>query len=137
VSTPTVAIDASALVAIAIREDDATDFAGVLATHACLVGAPTLFEAYMVITKGAGQTAAAELMTILTGFDIAIVPFGEAEYRLATQAFDRFGRGAKHPAKLNFGDCLSYAVAKSRGIGLLYKGGDFARTDVKNARRRR
>ena len=55
--------------------------------------------------------------------------FTEAHFRLAAAAFDRYGRG-RHPAKLNFGDCMAYAVAKAHGVPLLYKGDDFARTDI-------
>jgi ribonuclease VapC len=60
------------------------------------------------------------------------VPFGEAEWRLAVDAFIRFGRG-RHPAALNFGDCLAYATARSLGDTLLFVGEDFSRTDVASA----
>jgi ribonuclease VapC len=63
---------------------------------------------------------------------MTVVPFGEAEWRLATAAFLTFGRG-RHPAALNFGDCLAYATAKHAGDGLLYVGSDFARTDITSA----
>jgi ribonuclease VapC len=54
-------------------------------------------------------------------------------YRIAIEAFDRFGRGRGHPAKLNFGDCMAYAVAKAHQVPLLYKGDDFAKTDIATA----
>ena len=65
------------------------------------------------------------------GFEI--VPVTEASARSAAAAYDRWGKGI-HPAALNFGDCFSYALAKSRGEALLFKGQDFSRTDVKSAR---
>lgn len=63
---------------------------------------------------------------------IEIVPFDEDLARESRAAFVRFGKG-RHPAGLNFGDCVSYAVARSRGLPLLYKGVDFAKTDVISA----
>jgi ribonuclease VapC len=131
-----IAVDTSALVAILCVEPDASELLVVLGSNACVIGAPVLVEAHLVLSRDFGGRQQALLMELIERYNIAIVPFGEAEYRLAAEAFDRFGKGSKHPAKLNFGDCLSYAVAKSRGIGLLYKGGDFARTDLKKARRR-
>jgi ribonuclease VapC len=65
-------------------------------------------------------------------FDLTPVPFGEAHWRAAAEAFRRFGRG-RHPAALNFGDCLTYAVAKLADRPLLATGGDFVRTDLKMA----
>ena len=60
---------------------------------------------------------------------IAVVPFGESEWQVAVGAFLRFGRG-RHPAALNFGDCLSYAAAAVAGDSLLFVGDDFRKTDI-------
>jgi ribonuclease VapC len=54
-------------------------------------------------------------------------------YRVAGDAVERYGKGRGHPARLNFGDCLSYAVAKASGLPLLFKGGDFSLTDIRPA----
>ena len=62
-----------------------------------------------------------------------LTPNRKEAYELAAAAFDRYGRGRGHPAQLNFGDCMAYAVAKAHGVPLLYKGDDFARTDVASA----
>jgi ribonuclease VapC len=65
---------------------------------------------------------------------VAIEPVTEAQARIARQAYRDFGKTSGHPAKLNFGDCFSYALAKAKGEPLLFKGQDFSRTDVKSAR---
>ena len=65
---------------------------------------------------------------------ISIEPVTEAQARIARQAYRDFGKTSGHPAKLNFGDCFAYALAKSKGEPLLFKGQDFSRTDVKSAR---
>ena len=65
---------------------------------------------------------------------ITIEPVTEAQARIARQAYRDFGKTSGHPAKLNFGDCFSYALAKTKGEPLLFKGQDFSRTDVKSAR---
>lgn len=69
---------------------------------------------------------------LLTGFGIQIVAVTEDHARHAREAYRRYGRG-NHPARLNLGDCFAYALAKARGEPLLFKGGDFSRTDVEAA----
>ena len=78
------------------------------------------------------MAAAAGLPNLLERVGIEIVPFDRGLADQARSAFLRFGKG-RHPAGLNMGDCAAYALAKSRGLPLLYKGGDFARTDVASA----
>ena len=96
------------------------------------VGAPTLVETAMVL---AGRRAAAslggasDLMLVMTRFEVTVVPFGQDHWLMAWAAFLRYGKG-RHPAGLNFGDCLTYAVAKLSGLPLLCIGGDFAQTDL-------
>jgi ribonuclease VapC len=65
---------------------------------------------------------------------VAIEPVTEAQARIARQAYRDFGKTSGHPAKLNFGDCFSYALTKTKGEPLLFKGQGFSRTDVKSAR---
>jgi ribonuclease VapC len=77
-----------------------------------------------------GIELAQELMDSLR---IETTPFTQTLADLAVDAFMRYGKGRSHPAKLNFGDCMAYALAKSLNAPLLYKGGDFALTDVKSA----
>ena len=68
---------------------------------------------------------------------IAVEPVTREQGRLAREAYRDFGRGSGHPAKLNFGDCFAYALAKEHNAPLLYKGDDFGATDVRPARRGR
>lgn len=62
-----------------------------------------------------------------------VIPFDQDHLIIAKSAFERFGRGSGHPAKLNYGDCMSYAIAMERGIPLLFKGEDFPHTDIEPA----
>ena len=77
-----------------------------------------------------GVAGQAEARLLLEKFDIEMVEWSDALTDTAAEAFMRFGKG-KHPASLNFGDCMAYALAKSLDAGLLYKGGDFSLTDVR------
>ena len=69
---------------------------------------------------------------LLARFNIAVVPWTDDHAGIAADAFLRFGKG-RHPANLNFGDCMAYALAKSLDAPLLFKGDDFSKTDVKSA----
>lgn len=73
---------------------------------------------------------AEELQVFLVDAKVEIVPIDTVDGWMAIQAFRRYGKGRGHPAQLNLADCLSYACAKNRGIKLLYKGNDFAATDL-------
>ncbi|RYG40968.1 type II toxin-antitoxin system VapC family toxin [bacterium] len=93
------------------------------------IAAPSLVEAFVVIERRRVPDGAKRLDELLRGSKAEILPFGAVQARLAHEAFQRYGKG-RHPAGLNFGDCLSYAAAKSRGARLLYVGDDFAQTDL-------
>ena len=123
--------DTSAIVAILCAEPEANLLAGVIGEFRSLLSVG-LFEASMVMI-GRGQPALAQSLDTLIGdLAIEIVPFDEEQARHSRAAFVRFGRG-RHPATLNFGDCVSYALAQSLGVPLLFKGADFAKTDVISA----
>jgi ribonuclease VapC len=70
---------------------------------------------------------------LLRQFDIQTVDLTPQMILTALQAYERYGKGRQHPARLNMGDCLSYAAARTLGLPLLYKGEDFARTDIASA----
>jgi len=96
------------------------------------VNAATLAETGIVLQRRLGVEPQAILDRFLRDFDVAVVEFGDAHWREAVDAYRRFGRG-RHPAALNFGDCLSYATARLSDRPLLFVGDDFARTDVQIA----
>jgi ribonuclease VapC len=96
------------------------------------IGAPTVVEAGMVMMSRWGARGHTLLARFLQYNNIKTIPFTEQHTELALDAFSRFGKG-RHPAGLNMGDCLTYAVAADSGEPLLYVGNDFPRTDLKLA----
>lgn len=123
-------VDSSALLAILFREPSAARIVAALDGAAeRAAGAPTLFEAEMVVSARAGERGVAALRRLIDELGIGEVPFGPAHRLAATAAFEKFGRG-RHPARLNLGDCLTYATAEVAGAPLLCVGEDFARTDL-------
>lgn len=128
-----IALDSSALVAIAAAEPDAEPFAEAVANNRCVIGTPTLFELHMVLRDRAGDIGLRFLEALVKRRNVEQADFTEDHFRLAASAFDRYGKGRGHPAQLNFGDCMAYAVAKAHDVPLLYKGNDFAQTDIASA----
>jgi ribonuclease VapC len=125
-----VVLDASALVAILLAEPDAERLLRAIGDAPLIaVGAPTLVEAAMVLSSRLVRDARPLLAEFLREAEAEIIPFTADHYEVALDAFRRFGKG-RHPAALNFGDCLSYAVARVAGLPLLFTGDDFARTDL-------
>ena len=128
-------VDTSALVAILRAESDAPTFAEALAsTDAPRMSAISLGEAAVVIDVARDPVASRRVDDVVRAAGIAIEPVTEAQARIARQAYRDFGRGSGHPAKLNVGDCFSYALAKAFDAPLLFKGDDFVHTDVTVAR---
>ena len=123
-------VDTSALLAIVFQEQG---WEGVLDQIASspdvAAGAPTLAETGIVLQARLGSDAPGMLERMLKELGIQEVPFGEAHWREAVDAFRRFGRG-RHAAGLNFGDCMTYAVARLAGEPLLHVGEDFGLTDI-------
>ena len=123
-------VDTSAIIGVAFKEPGYEELIEKLAGADYLgIGTPSLAETGMVLSARLGVGAKSLLARLLQEFGIAEVPFGEAHWREAVDAYERFGRG-RHPAKLNFGDCLSYATAKLAGQPLLFLGEDFKKTDI-------
>ncbi|MEP9378609.1 type II toxin-antitoxin system VapC family toxin [Aquabacter sp. CN5-332] len=127
-----IALDTSAIVAIALGEPEAEAFTEIIGARRAYVAAPTVLEIKLVLTPRLGAYADAFLEALLSRPSIRCVDFTLPMYRLAADAFDRFGKG-RHAARLNFGDCMSYAVAKAHDVPLLFKGNDFAQTDIRPA----
>ncbi|MFQ5890726.1 MAG: type II toxin-antitoxin system VapC family toxin [Gemmatimonadota bacterium] len=126
-------LDTSAIVAIAVREPGHEDLLGkMLRAPAVGVGVPTLTETAIVLSARLGEDARGLLARFLLEGSIQTIAFGEAHFGVAVHAWLRYGRG-RHPADLNFGDCLSYATAKVADRPLLCTGDDFAKTDLRLA----
>jgi ribonuclease VapC len=125
-------VDTSAIVAIVMEEPEAADFIAALASaRTRILTSVNLLEAQIVLTFGKGMPA--ETAEVLVAREnIEIIPFDEDLSGIAFDAYRRYGKG-RHPAKLNMGDCAAYALAKSRGWPLLYKGDDFTQTDIERA----
>lgn len=124
-------VDSSAIIAIARREPEALVFSAALATTpGKLMAIPTYLECAFVLAGFAPTKGMTFLKGIVSDTLITLVPFGPAELDAALDARLRLSRGSGHPAKLNFGDCFAYALAKARGLPLLFKGDDFIHTDI-------
>ena len=123
-------LDSSALIAMLFAEPGHLDLVDrILQADHLRVSAPTLVETSLVFAGRRGAPGAGEVEDLVKELGITVVPFGEVEWRVAVEAFLRFGRG-RHAAALNFGDCLAYASAAVAGDRLLFVGEDFTRTDI-------
>jgi ribonuclease VapC len=127
-----IALDSSALLAIALREEERDAFTNIIGTNRCIIGAMTALESHMVLRERMGADGVAFLDDVLAQPQIALVGFDGSLLPIARLAFDRYGKG-RHRAALNFGDCMSYAVAKANDLPLLFKGDDFSHTDIRPA----
>jgi ribonuclease VapC len=123
-------VDTSALVAILLRQEGWETLVSRLeAANEAAVATPTLAETGIVLSSRMGKDARPTLLRFLQESEVTMIDFGEHHWRAAVEAYRRFGKG-NHPARLNFGDCMSYAVASLAGQALLYTGKDFGKTDL-------
>jgi ribonuclease VapC len=127
-----VAIDTSAIIAILFQEAEAEAFQSIVESNPSIVTGPILIEALMVLTGRGIENPETELKDFIEGNSVDVLSFDQQMTVLAQEAFLAFGKG-RHPAKLNFGDCMAYALARSQGVPLLFKGEDFALTDIERA----
>ena len=126
-------LDSSALVSIVLKEEGCEVLAGkAQLANPVLICAPVVLESAMVLSRRLGYDARPIVSALLRRFDAEIVEFNQDHYEAAMSAFLRFGKG-RHPAALNFGDCMSYALASVSGLPLLCTGDDFSRTDIQCA----
>ena len=126
-------VDSSALLSVVFREEGHEFLLErLLADPAPAIGTPTLVETGIILTARLGPAARGLLERLTDELDLQEVPFGELHWREAVSAYRRFGKG-RHPADLNFGDCMTYAVASLAGEPLLYRGEDFRKTDLEAA----
>jgi ribonuclease VapC len=124
-------IDTSALIAILRDEAEAKNCALAIERSASRrVSAANFVETALVIDGSRNPIASRRFDDLVKEAQIVIEPVTESQARLAREAYRDFGKGSGHPAKLNFGDCFAYALAKATGEPLLFKGDDFVHTDI-------
>ena len=124
-------IDTSAIFALIAQEPESADYrAVILAAPSVSISAFSLLEIRTVLHGRLGVISLQLLEAWLAETGIAVVAFDQEQSEAAFVAFRRYGKGQGHPAQLNIGDCASYALAKTRDETLLFKGGDFAKTDI-------
>lgn len=127
-------LDSSAIVAVLLKEPSHRQLIEHLAEDPKLgVGAPTLAETGIVLAARLGASGETLLARFVESQEIAVIAFGKEHWSNAVQAFLRYGKG-RHPAALNFGDCLTYATARLSGEPLLCLGEDFSKTDIELVR---
>ena len=130
--SPELVLDTSAIMSILRQEDDAAQMAAsIAAASRVCISAVTRLEAFTV-AMARGDTGSQKLTELLDQLSPQVIAFDEVQSNLAMTAVKAFGKG-HHPARLNFGDCCAYALAQSMNLPLLYKGNDFAQTDIASA----
>ena len=123
-------IDSSAVLAILLAEDDAAEFARAIETaERRRMSAASWLEMAIRVDHGGDPIASNAFDDFVRQADMVIEPVTEAQAQIARRAYRAYGKG-NHPAGLNFGDCFGYALAKATGEPLLFKGNDFAQTDI-------
>ncbi len=126
-------IDSSAIIAILYEEPEANLLAQAISSASVkLMSAGTALELFIVIAAQKGERGKEKLLAFLAASKIEIIPFDTEQLEIASDAFVKYGKG-NHKAKLNFGDCFAYALAKASGEPLLFKGNDFSLTDIQSA----
>lgn len=124
-------VDTSALLAILRDERDAISYATAMVSAGIRrISAANYVEAAAVIDASHDPIASRRFDDLLREARMVIEPVTELQARIAREAYRDFGRGTGHPARLNFGDCFAYALAKAMNEPLLFKGDDFTHTDV-------
>jgi ribonuclease VapC len=125
-----IVLDSSILVGIIKVEEGLESLVDLLVSTECTIGTPTLVETRIWCATNLASHSSRWLEEFIGAEGVSVVPFGRDMADVASQAFARFGTASGHPARLNFGDCLAYAVSRVMQAPLLFKGGDFGRTDV-------
>ena len=124
-------IDTSALIAILRDEPDAAAYAAAIEAAAhCRMSAASFLEAAIVIDGSRDPVASRRFDDLANEEQLVIEAVTEAQARIAREAYRDFSRGSGHPARLNFGDCFAYALARMTGEPLLFKVDDFSHTDI-------
>jgi ribonuclease VapC len=126
-------VDSSALIAILLDEPERHAFESIITGgEPCAISAVNAHETATVLRARLGRAAVERLWDLLAASEIEIVPFDEAQMRIAATAFDRYGKGIDPRARLNLSDCAAYALARTKDAPLLFKGNDFTHTDLRS-----
>ena len=129
-----IVVDTSALIAILQGEADAGRFASAIAdSESALISAATVVETGIVMLGRHGPRGIDKVRTLIQEGRLQVESVTEEHAELAIDAYDNYGKGRERRAKLNFGDCFSYALARATGLPLLFKGNDFSETDIEAA----
>jgi ribonuclease VapC len=129
-----IVVDTSAVVAIVAGEPEAEAIAEIMGSrNDFAMSTGTRLELGIVARAKWGGEGKARVEAVLSEMRISYPAFDERQMQLATEAHRRFGGGSGHPARLNFGDCFAYALARALDAPLLFKGDDFVHTDVRSA----
>lgn len=124
-------VDTSAIIAVLRDEPESRAFAEAIEDAAeCRISAVNFVEAAIVIDVGGDPIASRRFDDFVREAELIVEPVTKEQARVAREAYRDFGRGSGHPARLNFGDCFAYALARVAGERLLFKGDDFIHTDV-------
>lgn len=121
--------DTSALIAVLMREPDYLVFHNAIQRHRPVLVSISTATEFLIVALGKGDDAYQNATKMLQSSDFTLVDMDEAQLWVAGHAYVRYGKG-RHPAGLNFGDTFAYALASVRNLPLLFKGNDFARTDI-------
>lgn len=128
-----IVVETSALIAILQEEPEAPQFLKAITANDCVVSTVTVYEAGVVINARRGAEGVTNLLEFIEASGIEVRAFSADLMRSAIAAYQVHGRGTGAPARLNLGDCAAYALAKSLDAPLLFKGNDFAATDIEPA----
>lgn len=129
-----IVVDTSVLIALLKDEHDAPALARCMAAAtARFISAGTALECGIVIGANYGDAGLDAMRELYSSLELEILHFDAEQSRMGYEGFRRYGRGSGHPAKLNFGDCFAYALAKTRNLPLLFKGDNFIHTDIEPA----
>lgn len=127
-------VDSSAVIAVVRQEEDADVYTKAIGESAApLMSVASFLETAIVLDSERDPVISRELDRFCSDAGMRFISVDQTQMHIARQAYRDFGKGSGHPARLNFGDCFAYALAKAMDEPLLYKGADFSHTDVRSA----
>ena len=129
-----IVVDTSALICILLDESEALEFAHTIVERdPCAISAASVLEAHSIVLRRRIPAGVSRIGGLIVNLGLHVVTFDRQQLATSITAYQLYGRGTGHPARLNMGDCFSYALAKTRNLPLLFKGDDFVHTDITSA----